>query len=538
MKNIDKKSINEYLADDSLFYNFDFYLKLHPTRKEVLSYKPIAQDFSAKFNKLPASIKVKAFASKLNENGLADIIQKNFHAGRLRDATDFTATIDYRFPRAGRVNHQVLKLVFENKSFFIKELILNDFEQVYQRLAKKLGLPFANFIVVPLSTGKQIFICEEIKGNILKNVQTANIEQLAKHGALADFLKKGGRDFTNYIVDSKNSIYAIDNEFLYNKKDIWLQEMKKKYNELFFIENSSHSLLEFVDKLIVFVRAYAATCNELHYKRPLLWANMDIFLAINQWTEKLDDNDRRGLMKLLQIKNYGHEITALLQITNGASQALKKAIRQSSVITKELFGFEPMLYDSINYDNKTFVLKEALDGEAKRAKNILEIGPGCNASLSLYLKRKFPKSNLSCAEINADFVKNIKKTAQANHLKVDARVSDIVKNAAGKYDLIFWNIPFVTSNRKHLARITGNIFQRLSKYATENDDGTNLVKRYLNEAPKNLSQNGLLMFASNTFYLPENKTFSLIKESKFKLYKVYKQKGNTAKAYLLKLKSH
>jgi len=225
----------------------------------------------------------------------------------------------------------------------------------------------------------------------------------------------------------------------------------------------------------------------------------------------------------------------LILIINSASPALRKALRQSSKVANALFGIQSVEASSIFFDHKTLVLKATLDKHVQEGVTLLEIGPGCMATLSVYLA-KHKGAKVVAAEINRDFIRTGTNSARINGVELEILESDIASNIEGEYDLVFWNIPFVTSNPRHLDSIAPGLFDELKGYATEADDGTNLIRRFLDEVPRILSIRGKAIFASNTFYVPQDKILAIIEGSKFNLVEIVTQENNTSVAFVLELK--
>ena len=229
----------------------------------------------------------------------------------------------------------------------------------------------------------------------------------------------------------------------------------------------------------------------------------------------------------------------LILVVNASSPALRKELRRSAKIVDVLFGVKvPDRTNSIFFDHKTLVLKKALDKYIQDGAKVLEIGPGCTATLGVYLSKGKRKILVAGAEINTDFVKTANASIKLNGANMVMYESDIVSCEqlvySWEYDLAFWNIPFVTSNAKHIDEITPGIFDSVKPFATEKDDGTNLIKRFLKEIPVVLKRDGIAIFASNTFYVPLEKIRLMIAGSSFDLIEEVKQEGNTSVAFVLR----
>lgn len=533
-----QSELKKYLLNDELFFDFSSIYDLGKpfTDDERSRRKEAAGLFSRIFNEFSTKQKVSAFTRKLTATGVSKSLDAFGDIGSLKNIRDYTSTIDFRIPRKQRICHQVVCLVFEKKTLFIKASRLNHFETEYQEYAKQLGIPSVRTASVPLGRDGQIIISEEIhKSNPLTQAKTFSIKQLGMHAALADFLNKGGRNAENYLV-LDGDIYAIDNEFLHNKKSVFHEDLQKGYHELFALQHASSDLASAIDTLFDFVSGYQTVARELKISHSKLREALSSYLSQFPAAKDLTRKDRKILIRSLFITNFIQDLPLLSRCIGKSSPTLRKALRQSTWITEKLFGFTPIRSISNNFDSKTFVLREALAKVMNNNMSILEIGPGCNATLSQFLKKNWPHATIDAVELNTDFITNARKSIRANHLDIRVKKGDIVKNIKETYDLIFWNIPAVSSNKEVLTKAAKNLFKDVERFATESDDGTGLIKRFLHESPTQLKPGGMLIFASNTAYVPAAKVRALIASSGLRFLQTITQRSNSSRAYILALK--
>lgn len=530
-----RSEIEKYLRNNDLFFDFSSIHDLEKpfTGKEKARRKEVAKSFSHAFDGLDPKQKASAFKRKLTAVGISKPLNAFGDVGSLKNVSDYTNTTDFRVPRKHRICHQVICLVFEKKNIFVKASRSNQFETEYQQYAKQLGLPWIHTVSVQLGRDRQVILSEGINAsNALTEAKTFSIKQLGMHAALADFLNKGGRNGENYLV-SNGDVYAIDNEFLHNKKSVFREDLKKGYHELFALGCESLDLSSAIDALFEFVAGYRDATRKLKSSYLKLNKAISYYLLQLAAAKDLTKKDRDNLMRSLLIKNFVKDLPLLSRYIGNSSPVLRKALRQSTWITERLFEFIPIRSISNNFDSKTFVLREALIKEMVDKRSVLEIGPGCNATLSQFLKKNWPSAVIDTVELNTDFILNARRSIRANHLKIRVKKGDIVQGIKETYDLIFWNIPAVSSNKGVLTKTTNKLFKDLERFATESDDGTGLVKRFLHEAPARLKPGGILMFASNTVYVPAAKIQSLITSSGLRLLKTVTQRSNSSKAYVL-----
>lgn len=532
--NIDQ-GIAKYLENSDLFFDFANIHNLGTlfSLEEKAVRQDIANRFSRKFNALDQNKKVVAFRRKISTACVVKELKKFRNIGTLKNVLDFTSTIDYRIPRQEQISHQVLCLAFTNANIFVKASRVNDYEEKYQKIAKRLGLPWIQVCHAGLNGDSQIILSRGIKSpESLSKTKLFSATQLGMHTALADSLNKGGRNAENYLVSGDN-IYAIDNEFLDNPPEIFAEDLQKGYHELFALSHSPSNLSVLFDTLFDFVAGYKKAARQLKIKDTKLWQALSVFVAKAELTKALNISDQNNLIHCIHIEDWGKNISTLSKIISSSSPELRKALRQSVRITEQLFRFTPINGTSNNFDSKTFVLRDALLDEIHEIKHVLEIGPGCNATLSQFLRKEKPSISIEAIELNRDFIVSARKSTAINKTGIQILKGDIVKGIRKEYDLIFWNIPAVSSNKTILRRTTGKLFKSLERYATESDDGAHLIERFLNEAPRCLKPKGKILFASNTSYVPVVKIKKLIEASGLRLVKTYKQKSNTSQAYIL-----
>lgn len=210
-----------------------------------------------------------------------------------------------------------------------------------------------------------------------------------------------------------------------------------------------------------------------------------------------------------------------------------KILRTCSIITKIVFSIRP--YDPIweeHFDLTTYTLKKALDKIAIKETSILEVGTGHIGILSIYLAKKGCK-NITAVDINPDFVDNARKNAKANKVSIGFSTSDLFSNFTEKYDLIFFNPPYVpTEFAKRLGKtINGAITENVWHGGK---DGTETISRFLREAHKYIEDDGQILLGVNNFYVSDNKIRELIENSNAYIYMIGDSLITTCSVYMLK----
>ncbi len=208
-------------------------------------------------------------------------------------------------------------------------------------------------------------------------------------------------------------------------------------------------------------------------------------------------------------------------------------LRSSRLLTKLLFGVN--VTEGIRkqyWDYTTLVLKKALSEFTAPNQKILEIGVGDNAILSIFLVKRFPVS-VTGVDIVPQVVVNAKKNVVRNSGSIDIRESDIFSNVKEKFDIIFWNLPYVPRDAQ-LHRKTTNFADASWDGGA---DGTDLLCRFIAEAPPFLQPNGKLLLGVNTFYISITTMYEIINKSSFVIEKVVSYWPNPSKVFVLNTKN-
>lgn len=212
-------------------------------------------------------------------------------------------------------------------------------------------------------------------------------------------------------------------------------------------------------------------------------------------------------------------------------------LRSSSKFTKILFGVnvkERSHNRLLYWDYTTLILKKALLELTYPGQKLLEIGVGDSAILSILTAKRFSVS-VTGVDIVPQVVANAKKSLFNNDdVSVDIRESDIFSNVQGKFDIIFWNFPYMSKDAQ-LYRFSSDTeqFKLYDNIQVDGGaDGTDLIRRFLNEAPHFIEQNGKLLLGLNTFYVKSKTIITLINQTSFHLEKVISCFPNPSKVFV------
>lgn len=156
----------------------------------------------------------------------------------------------------------------------------------------------------------------------------------------------------------------------------------------------------------------------------------------------------------------------------------------------------------------TLQIKKALSRYIKDHDNILDLGTGALAVISIWLKKNNKNINVTASDLYDDVVKNAIKVVNFNKVDVKVIKSDLLKNIKGKFDLIVFNPPLHP-------KITYK-----------------LVDRFLKQAPRTR-----IILSSNKYYINLKKLESVIKTNNYEFESVVSSIFNPAKAYVIRKSS-
>tara|TARA_B100000989_G_scaffold294175_2_gene272802 strand:+ start:27303 stop:27953 length:651 start_codon:yes stop_codon:yes gene_type:complete len=204
-----------------------------------------------------------------------------------------------------------------------------------------------------------------------------------------------------------------------------------------------------------------------------------------------------------------------------------KKIRFSKVITFLIWGIKIEKYHHKTFwDLTTLVLKKELLNLSGK-KKYLDMGCGQFAILGQFFKKKNKTSKVTAVDIYDEFVENSINCANLNNNYIQIKKSNLFSNINEKFDLISFNPPYVSSDKKNDNLEFPNI-----RYSDL--DGIKTTTDFLKEAKKYLTINGKILLGLNTFYVPIETSVKVIKNSNFYIEKVTKMKFNTSVVYRIR----
>ena len=169
--------------------------------------------------------------------------------------------------------------------------------------------------------------------------------------------------------------------------------------------------------------------------------------------------------------------------------ALHRKIIQSPVITRWIFGVrvDRAFVKNGFFDLTTILLMRDLRSRLRgfSRPKLLEIGVGRFAVLSGWLSRRVKDRIVAC-DFDRIAYESAKVHVHRNQLDVEVLHSDVLSAVpAGKYDLIYWNLPYY-------------------------DDPDPLLSRLFDAAPEYLSDEGTMILGFNGKPLPVAKVIEVL----------------------------
>ena len=132
-------------------------------------------------------------------------------------------------------------------------------------------------------------------------------------------------------------------------------------------------------------------------------------------------------------------------------------------------------------------------GDPRKVKRVLDLctGSGCLAILAALV---FPQARIDAADLSAGALALARRNVRTHRLddRIALHRGDLLEPLAGKrYDLIISNPPYVDA--RGMARLPPECRHEPRLALAAGDDGLDLVRRILREAPRHLTKNGALL---------------------------------------------
>jgi len=155
-----------------------------------------------------------------------------------------------------------------------------------------------------------------------------------------------------------------------------------------------------------------------------------------------------------------------------------------------------------------------LDQLIKYDHEILEIGTGPYAILSLYLFKK-GYYRIVATDINADYITSAMQTASFNDADLAIVKSNLFTNVRGKYDIIFFNAVYIPDN---MGKNLGLYAIHTSKtHWCGGETGTETIENFLKNATHYLHPGGKILLGFNPHYVSIRTMHQLCKSCRYRV---------------------
>ena len=123
--------------------------------------------------------------------------------------------------------------------------------------------------------------------------------------------------------------------------------------------------------------------------------------------------------------------------------------------------------------------------------NILDVGTGSGV-IALSLATRFPEAQIHAIDLSEGALELARENAKQLGLsgRVDFAKSDLLKNIDGKFDLIVANLPYISSQDRHL--LSREVLHDSEVALFGGARGDELIRELIKQAPPHLRPGGLL----------------------------------------------
>jgi methylase of polypeptide subunit release factors len=155
-------------------------------------------------------------------------------------------------------------------------------------------------------------------------------------------------------------------------------------------------------------------------------------------------------------------------------------------------------------------------------RSALEIGIGEGGLISLSLLRfavhRGQKLSITGVDCCAERVERSRLVANANNLPVDFLVGEMFSEISleKKFDLIFFNPPYVPTGVGQEMRMDERFSQHGSRVWDGGADGTTVLSEFLQKAPQYLSPRGRVVFGLQEVFVPTRLVEELLQRQKMR----------------------
>jgi release factor glutamine methyltransferase len=191
-------------------------------------------------------------------------------------------------------------------------------------------------------------------------------------------------------------------------------------------------------------------------------------------------------------------------------------IRSLPLVVKRLFGAELPPGVEATFDTTTLALRTAIEKWRHGATSALELGVGETALLSIFLARR-SDARIDAVDVSSSRVESARRVVAHNRLDIRVWQSDLFSAVDDRYDLIYFNPPYVpteTGRRMDLTRRGGFDDDQVWDGGP---DGTGVISQFFAQAPDHLTDDGRLLVGVQDFHVPNERMRALIDDHAFEV---------------------
>ncbi len=180
-----------------------------------------------------------------------------------------------------------------------------------------------------------------------------------------------------------------------------------------------------------------------------------------------------------------------------------RSIRSSGVVVKLFFDVKVPPNLIIHWDTTTLLLKKALQKTIHAGQIVLEMGIGQGALLSIWVARHLQPARMDGVDVSVSRVESAARVVRHNGAEVSTWTSDLFSAVEGKYDVIFFNPPYVRTAVGRELRLTERLAADGDQVWDGGELGTEVVFKFLKTARSHLAPGGKVLIGVQNYYVKD-----------------------------------
>jgi len=169
-----------------------------------------------------------------------------------------------------------------------------------------------------------------------------------------------------------------------------------------------------------------------------------------------------------------------------------------------MFGVKIPPGQLVHWDTTTVLLKKTLNRTVQPGDSVLEMGIGQAALLSIWVMKKLQPSQMDGVDVSPSRVDSAKQVIEHNAAEVTAWCSDLFASVPGKYNVIFFNPPYVRTSAGKELRLTEMLAADGDQVWDGGEFGTDVIFMFLKAAMEHLKTDGKILIGVQDYYVKGN----------------------------------